>query len=291
MNNWIRGVRRCWRRGACVVLACLALVTPSMAHAWGEKGHRITGLVAQALLTPHARARLKELVGDEDLATIALYMDRNRASLEERIPGSRKWHYDNLPVCDADTRTPAQLCPDDNCASAQLGAYTQVLSDPRAPLEQRRFAVYVLVHLVGDIHQPLHAGDHEDAGGNDVKVAIPGSSTPRLNLHGAWDVELIERLYGGQDERAVAARLIARYRKQFSVWDHGSTQDWLRESNQLARSLAYGALPGFACAAPTPTEPVTLTPEYLAAAGSVIPEQLARAGARIAQVLNRALGR
>ena len=289
MKNWKRGLQRGWRGGACMVIACLILAAPRAGYAWGEKGHRITGLVAQSLLTPLARARLKELVGDEDLATIALYMDRNRSSLEERIPGSRKWHYDNLPVCDADTRTPAQLCPDDNCASARLREYALALADPDAPLEKRRFAVYVLVHLVGDIHQPLHAGDHEDAGGNDVKVAIPGSSAPRLNLHGAWDVELIERLYGGQDERAVAARLIARYRRQFDAWDRGTPQDWLRESNQLARTLAYGALPGFACAAPAPAEAVTLTPDYLAAAGAVIPGQLARAGARIAYVLNQAL--
>ena len=272
------------------MMACIVLAVPQVVHAWGEKGHRITGLVAQSLLTPLARERLKDLVGDEDLATIALYMDRNRASLEERIPGSRKWHYDNLPVCDADTRSPAQLCSDGNCASARLREYTRALSDPHASMDKRRFAVYVLVHLIGDIHQPLHAGDHEDAGGNDIKVAIPGSNTPRLNLHGAWDVELIERLYGGQDEQAVAAQLIARYGKQFSAWDRGSTQDWLRESNQLARALAYGSLPGFACAAPTPAEPVTLSPDYLAAASGVIPEQLARAGARIARVLNRALG-
>jgi hypothetical protein len=277
------------RRARLVLAAALALGLPAIAQAWGDKGHRITGLVAQALLSEPARARLKQLMGDDDLAAIAVYMDKNRSSLEARIPGSRKWHYDDLAVCPVPAGSDAQTCADGNCASARLPEYRKVLTDAGSTDEQRRFAVWVLAHLIGDIHQPLHAATHDDKGGNDVKVVLAGATVPKPNLHEVWDVEIIERLYHDQEENAVARRLISRYSGKFAAWRSGRFGDWIEESNQLARSVAYGKLPGFRCDAKASDEPVVLTDAYLAAAEQVVPEQLARAGVRMAWVLNQAL--
>lgn len=266
-------------------LAFCAACAP--AGAWGDKGHRITGMIARELLTAPARAELVRLMGDDDLASIALYLDKNRASLEERIPGSRKWHFDDVPVCGAERGVPA--CPDGNCASVKLREYQAVLADQAQPDERRQFALWVLTHLIGDLHQPLHAGDHEDRGGNEVKVSIAGVTNARLNLHSAWDAEFIERMYRGQDERDVAAQLTRQYRSSFTAWQAGDFNAWIAESNRIARRVTYGQLAGFGCSAHSGPAPVTLDAAYVKAAEQVIPAQLARAGVRMAYVLNRAL--
>ena len=264
-------------------IACV----PSAAWAWGDKGHRITGLIAQSLLSAPARAELVRLMGDDDLASLSVYLDKNRSNLEERIPGSRKWHFDDVPVCGEERGVPA--CADGNCASVKLREYQALLADRRQPDEKRQFAILVLAHLVGDIHQPLHAGDHEDRGGNDIKVSIYGTNSGRLNLHSAWDAEIIERMYRGYDERDIAARLQERYRASYSGWQAGDFNAWIAESNRIARRVTYGRLPGFACGSHAGNEAVVLDRDYLRAAEAVIPEQLARAGARLGHLLNRAL--
>jgi hypothetical protein len=275
------------RRAARFMLALVFCAVCAPAWAWGDKGHRITGMIARDLLTAPARAELKRLMGDDDLASIALYLDKNRASLEERIPGSRKWHFDDVPVCGAERGVPA--CADGNCASVKLREYQAVLADRAQPDERRQFALWVLTHLIGDLHQPLHAGDHEDRGGNDVKVSIAGVTNARLNLHSAWDAEFIERLYRGQDERDVAAQLVQRYRVSFTAWQAGDFNAWIAESNRIARRVTYGQLAGFSCSAQFGATQVALDAAYVIAAEQVIPEQLARAGARMAFILNRAL--
>jgi hypothetical protein len=90
-----------------------------------------------------------------------------------------RWHYDDAPVCDNASRD--QYCPGGQCNSAQLERLTRVLAEPQAPLRARNEALKWVVHLVGDIHQPLHAADNGDRGGNDVRVALAG-----VHTRGRW---------------------------------------------------------------------------------------------------------
>ena len=286
-RRWLRSLTLCALLGAC-----------ASAWAWGEQGHRITGLVAESLLTADARAGLRALMGHTDLATMSVFMDRQKDALEQRFPDSRAWHYDNRPVCEP--RTPrTDYCPGGQCASVQITRHYRRLIDPRASLDERRLAVQVLVHLVGDIHQPLHASDHGDRGGNEVRVSFTRASGQQrqTNLHAAWDTDFVRAAFATLDERQIARDLVAQAGKPaIRAMQKGSAVQWLAESHALARAGAYGRLPGFACSKDGATDELEngrllLDGRYVGHAAGVIPSQLLRAGARIAKLLNRAFSR
>jgi len=275
-------------------LAFSAVVAPQ-AHAWSAEGHRLTGMVAEGLLSPDAKAGLKKLMGKVDLAAASLVLDQQKDALDQRIPGSRKWHYDDRPVCDAAAK-PASYCPDGNCASVQIQHYYGVLVDEHSTRKDKQFAVQVLVHLVGDIHQPLHASDHDDAGGNAVFVdfTLPsGTQRHNVKLHSAWDDAFVAAALGTANERAIAKGLLDKISEsERKEWQRGSATSWLRQSYKIAVDTTYGKLPGFACTDDDfASENLVLDDDYVKAAIAVVPQQISRAGARIAWLLNRAFAK
>ena len=269
---------------ALLALGCL----PASVWAWGNEGHRVTGLIASDLLTAKARIRLNRLVPGINLGDFANQMDVYRAALSLEIPGSEKWHYDNQPVCGA--KSYADYCPNDQCASAKIPLYFKVLADPAAPSEARAQAAMFLVHLVGDIHQPLHAADDADLGGNQKNVLMPQADMPR-NLHRIWDSDIPRLAMRGISEADYAKQLISRYKdKEIAAWQQGEVRDWMNESHAISQKVTYGNLPEYSCGVPWPMEKVVSLPQtYVDAAQALIPAQLTKAGARIAWLLNRAL--
>jgi S1/P1 Nuclease len=273
---------------------CLNLcVTSHFAHAWGTEGHRVSALVASELLTPKTRLRLNQIIENsgspEGLADMSLYMDINRKELSEKVPGSEKWHYDNQPVCK--TLTFDQYCPKGECASAKIPELFRKLKDPATPKEDRAQALRFLVHMIGDIHQPLHAADDGDLGGNLKFVLIPESSEGR-RLHGVWDTDIVKRALRGSNETEYAKELVKKYREQIGKWKGGDVRSWMNESHSLSKLVTYGNLPKFECGKEwesTIVTPVPLPESYMTTAAATVPAQLAKAGARIAWMLNTAL--
>lgn len=277
----------CMRPGGWIVTMVLALAfAPMPALAWGVEGHRITAYIAQSLLTARAQARLEAILPGVDLAEIALYMDRRKDALARR-PGyerSREWHYDDIPVCGA----AEDVCPTGDCASAKLREYTARLHPGHAP-EARAEAFRFVVHILGDVHQPLHVADHGDRGGNDRWVRLPGADEP-VRLHVAWDVFLVRAAMRGADEASFARSLLASHRDGIAAMGQGDAAAWIRESHALAVERVYGALPGFTCGeASDVTGAIDLPASYVEDAEAVIRLQLLRAGVRIARVLEAAL--
>lgn len=160
-----------------MMLATLSLAPPS-ALAWGAKGHRLTGLIASELISDETRSAMKSIMGSANLAKFSLYMDEQKIALSSQVPGSRDWHYDDVPVCG--TQSKSQYCPNGNCASTQILRHYGTLVDDSSTKAEKQFAIYVLVHLIGGIHQPLHSSDNDDRGGNNVKVQLPWSSNAKL---------------------------------------------------------------------------------------------------------------
>ena len=208
----------------------------------------------------------------------------------QEIPGSRAWHYDNIPVCTTGAAT--WPCPSGHCASTQIPGHRAILSDPRESAAKKQFAVHVLSHLIADVHQPLHAGDNADRGGNDVKIGLPDGRI--VSLHFVWDVTLVEQVLGGASEDHVARTLQTTYAGRAAEWRTGDVPGWMAESNETARAVAYGKLAGFACgmppASPSGSPNIPLSSDYAQEAGQVVTELLAKAGYRLAHVLNAALG-
>ena len=264
-----------------------ALFASPGALGWGAEGHRITAWVADSQLTPRARTAVRELVGDDSLAELAVEADTRRADLDHQYPGSSRWHYDDRLVCHADVAL-SDYCPADNCATGAIARMDAVLRNPSSTHSEKRDAVMFLVHIIGDIHQPLHASDNNDRGGNQSRVRLPDSSQERP-LHSVWDIDLVRRVARGYSPPTYAQELLSRYHSRLQEWRRGSPADWLAESYAIAQHFAYGALPGMHCDTPLPVG-VTLPESYVNEADRIVPEQLAKAGVRIAAELNSVFG-
>jgi hypothetical protein len=157
----------------------LAVAWTSTAFAWGPQGHRVIARVAEGRLSPAAKAAIGELLIPPDtLPDVADWADREG---HDAAPGSARWHFINVPIGDA--RFDPRLIRDDNNVVVKIKQYRRVLSDRSRPKKERQRALLFFVHLVSDIHQPLHVGDHDDHGGNDTQIRFFDEGT---NLHRLW---------------------------------------------------------------------------------------------------------
>lgn len=206
-------------------------------------------------------------------------------------PAARpRWHYDNAPVCG-----PVMIgavCPDGDCASEQLKRLSSVMADAQAAPRERNEALKWVVHLVADLHQPLHAADNEDRGGNAVAVALAGVRTRgRESLHRAWDNDFVTRALEARNHQQPPADmgpLVVGAQTLLGEAGQGNPDGWVSESNNLARNVAY-RYPGFTCGATAQTL-VVLDQAYVLSAADLVRERLLLAGARLANLLNQRLG-
>jgi hypothetical protein len=255
----------------------------------GEIAHRLlTERTAREVAWLLERDRLPDRrpSGRRTLGEVANWADEIRSERWSRKYS--RWHYDDIPICASAPRS--EICPRGNCASARLAQQLDILKDRGKRRGERNEALKWVVHLAGDIHQPLHAADNRDRGGNGIAVSFFGLEQGRwgrLNLHAIWDEQLVERLLAERGgEAAIVAQPISASER--AAWERGMVRDWIAESNAIARSVAYGRLPGFACGV-TYGAPVALGSSYYAAAGPQIEQQIRKAGVRLAKLLNDAL--
>ena len=254
----------------------------SSAHAWGFQGHQITGLIAESLLTDTAKRQVEQLLGKESLAAATTYMDKQRSALSKRWHLSSHWHYDNQALCQFQP-----YCLDGHCATYQIERFTAVLSDRKASTADRALALRLLIHMLGDIHQPLHTSDNNDRGGNSIKVRLY-TGKRQYSLHEVMDTVLIKQLIGSQRLDTYAKQLKTTYQPQFSRWQAGSPKEWAAQSHFLATQQVYRQLPEFTCGI-APKTTLTLSESYVYAAKTYLPEQMAKAGVRMAYILNSTL--
>ncbi|MGO4263525.1 S1/P1 nuclease [Lysobacter sp. TAB13] len=263
-------------------LAALLLALPLNALAWGPQGHRLVAELAWEGMTPAARAEADKLLAgepDPTLPGIANWADELRAHDPDLGKRSSKWHYVNLAEdeCHYDA---ARDCPDGNCAVAAITAQTAILADRTKPQAERLQALKFVVHIVGDVHQPLHAGYAHDKGGNDFQLAIPGEPERPDgyggNLHSLWDSSLLNTRKRSDAAYLVELRKIAVP----TVTGAGlpaNAAGWAEDSCKLMLQ------PGFY----PPTH--KLEPEYVATWRPLAETQLRLGGEHLAEVLNAAL--
>lgn len=209
----------------------------SPAYAWGEFGHRLVGELAERQLSPSARAAVSELLKHErepSLAGVAAWADHVREAGLEDYAHTRSWHYINFPSFDCDY-VPARDCPDGNCVVGAINGQTRVLADKREPAMRRTEALKFLVHLIGDAHQPLHAGLARDRGGNTFQVNVKGRGS---NLHAVWDSIILHD--GPRGITAYAAHLEAGVEgiNSATVAAPNAAAGWALESCHLLRDEA-----------------------------------------------------
>lgn len=173
-----------------IFLLLVFAMTPS-AHAWSYKAHRVIGELAERQLSPSTRRSVQTLLADEPtpgLAAVSTWADELRG--DERWRHTARWHFMNFPR--GECRYQAHRdCADGHCIVSALDTQRALLRDPSTPHPQRIEALKFVVHFVGDIHQPLHAGYGFDRGGNDTQIRFNRMGS---NLHSLWDGLLIDSL-------------------------------------------------------------------------------------------------
>ncbi len=280
-----------------LLAALLALFLASPASAYWEFGHQTIARIAYANVKPQTRATIRRILATAPLlgtpeckaTTIegaSVWPDCIKplkdAGGQSRFGYAYNWHFQDANICQPFALEEA--CKDGNCVSAQITRDVALLRDRRTGAKERVQALAFLIHFVGDLHQPLHAGEKNDKGGNDVAASYGVYSPRRFNLHSVWDGTLAERAITSGP--SLVRRYPAAERARMAA---GTVTDWSRESWQVSRDAVYAsALHGDPCA-PSPAK-VTLTDADIAALVPVARLEVERGGLRLAKLLDAALG-
>jgi len=279
-------------RQLAAVIALAATLLAAPAHAYWEYGHETVAKIAYRNVRPATRARIDALLRQSRLLETPTCPARTieQASvwadcikrLDQRFSYASSWHYQNVDVCKPFDLKSA--CRDGNCVSAQIERDVKLLADPKVPLRERIQALAFLIHFVGDLHQPLHAGDRGDLGGNRVKAAYGIYGPERFNLHSLWDGPLAERAI------STPPSIIRTYAPaERAELGAGSVEDWSRESWSVSKDFAYAtAMGGDPCAkGPDRAKLDDATVTKLVAPAR---DQVMKGGVRLARLLDQALG-
>jgi len=224
----------------------LLSLAPSVS-AFGALGHQLVGRLAERELTPAAHAEVATLLAgevDPTLGGVAVWADTMRSDDPDRFRATSAWHYVNTPpgTCTFDA---ARDCKDDACVIRSIEAQKAILADRKQSPLARKEALKFLVHFVGDIHQPLHASNRDDLGGNRFQISLRTDIEPEAyarkhfvdgimgtNLHSIWDFYVLASARTNLD--AYAERLAA----EPPIEDHvTSAEAWAAESCGLIAEL------------------------------------------------------
>jgi hypothetical protein len=245
--------------------ALLSSLSPS-AQAWGCKGHQTVALIAEKHLTAEAQQLVQKLLGDNPVdpklrrwcgnSTTDLLVDA--ATWPDDVRNERKngaWHYIDIPRGKHQGAT-EKYCGAEGCVTRAIEEQRAILKDSSADPVKRSEAIRYLVHFVGDMHQPLHATNNADNGGNCVPVKyfrrepLPNSLHPERedfspNLHQIWDTEIVERDMEISNPHRYADELDEKFRAQSVSWEAAGihVENWIWESHERAEGVVYDALP------------------------------------------------
>jgi len=214
-----------------LLLLSLTIAATDTTWAWGKTGHRVTGAIAEQYLSSEAKAAVTEILGVESLAeasTWADFMRQNPDPFWQRE--ANPFHYVTIP----DGKTYDEVgAPPQGDAITALTRFKATLKSPDASLSERQLALRFTVHIIGDLHQPLHAGNGKDRGGTDFRVRFFDEST---NLHILWDEHLIdhEQLSYTEWTRWLGEKLTDQ---QIRAWQQTDPIVWVDESAQLRMGL------------------------------------------------------
>jgi len=261
------------------------------AFAWGPTGHRVVGAVAEKHLDIAVHSKIFKILGGQSLSRVANWPDEIKSE-PAKYSYTFNWHY-------TDWADDAHDHDEASSSGKLLGSIKDqvaVLKNPEATDEAKVFALKFIIHLVGDLHQPLHVGNGLDQGGNLCKVTFQGQA---MNLHALWDEGMINFTKLSYSELADYVSQ-GRTREEILAWKSGTVVDWALESKEL-RGKIY---PENVLPTPEPMsvkqycrkdivvtaeETPKLSYDYSYKFVPVVEQRLYQAGVRLAMVLNEAL--
>lgn len=256
--NWLNRV---------VFVISLFICLPLVACAWGQTGHRTIGWIAESHLTSKAKKKLNELLEGESLAMASTWMDEIRSDKKYRYMAD--WHWVTIP--DGQTYAQAEKNSNGDIIATIERIIKDLSSRQLAPKEEKE-QIKILIHLIGDIHQPLHVGTGEDRGGNGTKVKW---FEKKSNLHQVWDSEMIDDSQLSYTELALS--LDKTSKGKVKQLQNTSVYVWATESMEL-RKQVYAIGDG------------NLSYDYSYQNWNTVRKRLLEAGVRLAGLLNKIYG-
>lgn len=250
-----------------VFLGLLCFCTAE-AFGWGATGHRATGQIAEQYLTAKARKKIDAILNQESIAMVSNWMDEIRS--DSTYNYATDWHWTTIP--DGKRYEDVESNPDGKVV-AMIEKLVADLKSKKLTGKQEQEALKMLIHLVGDIHQPLHVGKPGDRGGNDVKLKWFGGNS---NLHRVWDSEMIDDSKLSYTELALA--LGKPDQTTIKKWQNATVRDWATESMSY-RTQVYDIDKG------------NLSYSYGFKYFSIAKLRMLQAGVRLAGLLNEIYGK
>ncbi|MGI8743779.1 MAG: S1/P1 nuclease [Bryobacteraceae bacterium] len=296
----------------------LLLTATSPAWSWGQAGHRIVAMIAEARLSPEARSRVSQLLmqGQYTMADVSACPDALRAfekgnlrpeeqycvTVAGSVPKeSGPWHYIDIPLPAPSSHSLDAYCPNGNCVVEKIKFFTNILRDSTDETERRAALMYI-IHFEGDIHQPLHCIERKcDQGGNLEHVNFYLKDQERVDhrLHGVWDSDLVDKSKADaniDEDRLYAASLLKGLNEtEAAKWVQAPIEEVAWEGFAIAEHHAYRGIPdqNFCGVTERPAHPpiTDLNSEYEKDGTSIVREQLLKAGVRLADLIEKNLTR
>lgn len=214
-----------------LVLLGLFLYLPFCSMAWGVLGHRIIGQIADCYLTKTAKREIYKILGNESVAMTSNWPDFIKS--DPTYSYLSPWHYINLKAGLTETALKAYLATDSATdAYTKLNWLTQQLKNKNLEQDKKVLYLRLVIHIVGDLHQPLHTGRYEDKGGNKIKVTW---FKEPYNLHQVWDERLIDFQQLSYTEYAAAINHTTKAQRK--LWQAEPVSEWIWQSYQLAEKI------------------------------------------------------
>jgi len=251
---------------------CAATGFSTNIFAWGHDGHGAVGVMALGQLSAETRFKLERVLGSVGDQTIV-----EACNWPDEVRGTEEWewsyplHYINIPPGESGY-SESRDCPDQKCATEAIKKYALELGDQRASNEKRRQAFAWVCHLVGDLHQPLHAGYAHDRGGNEFEITFKGEKT---NLHNFWDRALIKERVGNWQGLIRVSGNFPTVQTTDS-WTAEMVDRWTEESHQLVEQELY------------PTNP-DITQNYADKSWAILQQRINTAASRLALIIESVL--
>ena len=236
------------------------------AFGWGQKGHDTVAALAEKHLTPTAAAVVDSLLDGRSPVYYANWLDN--ASHTPEYAYSKTWHYKNIDA--NETFETAHRNKKGDIVTA-LDEQITLLADPSKSKEEKALALKMVIHFLGDMHQPMHMGHYSDLGGNKWEVRYFGQEK---NLHGVWDTQLVESAHKWSYTEWVDQidRVPDGYMQRVAS---GSPADWAKETYEICKDVYKNTPQGY-----------TISYDYIAEMTPIIENQFLKAGYRLADVLN-----
>lgn len=252
-----------------IALITLLFIMPTNTYSlddyWSATGHRVVGKIADNYLSGKTKRAIKKLLKRQSLAFVSTFADEIKS--DKRYNEFYTWHYINMPM--QSNYQDSKKNPKGDLVTG-INYCIKIIKDENASDDDKGFYLKLLIHLIGDLHQPMHVGLEEDKGGNDFKVQWFYKDS---NLHRVWDSHMIEDYGMTYTELADNADVLTK--QEVKDIQKGTLIDWVNETHQLTRKVYKNVKPDD-----------NLRYRYSYDNFETVRSQLQKGGIRLAKVLN-----